>query len=145
MIGGDSTQAIALLGFAASPDAAREALLYALAAVMGGCSTLSGVALRSSVPEIVGPGPPGAGQRAPRDRPFARHGVRVRLRRCGGRLGGVPAAFVLDAGTFLVSAATLALLPLAAPARRKPNGTRTPEPRTVKSAPRAAGSPPGCG
>ncbi|MCM2578950.1 MFS transporter [Streptomyces meridianus] len=118
MIGGDFTQALALLGFALSPDSAREVLLYGLAAVMGACSTLSGVALRSSVPEIVGQdlrvranGLLVTGRSLAMVFGFASAGVVVAW-------AGYTAAFVLDAGTFLVSAATLALLPLTASGRR---------------------------
>ena len=54
MVGADLCQAVALLSLLLAPEGARPGLLYVLAVVTGGCSTLSQVALRSSIPEIVG-------------------------------------------------------------------------------------------
>lgn len=120
MIGGDSTQALSLLGFALAPDDARAVLLYALAAVMGGCSTLSGVSLRSSVPEIVG-----------QDQRMRANGLLVTGRSLAMVFGfasagivvawaGYTAAFLVDAATFAVSATALSMLPsLVAPGRRR--------------------------
>lgn len=112
MLGGDLSQAIALLVFTLLPTGGRSVLLYALAAVMGSCSTLSGVALRSSVPEIVG-----------QENRVRANGLLVTGRSLAMTLGfasagiviawaGYSAAFVVDAATFLVSATILALLPL---------------------------------
>ncbi|GAA4335828.1 MFS transporter [Streptomyces venetus] len=112
MVGADLCQAVALLTLLLAPDGMRVGLLYALAVVTGGCSTLSQVALRSSIPEIVG----------------AEHRVRANALLVTGRslamiAGfassglvvaqlGYSAAFALDAATFLVSATVLFLLPV---------------------------------
>ncbi|MGA5900387.1 MFS transporter [Streptomyces venetus] len=112
MVGADLCQAVALLTLLLAPDGMRVGLLYALAVVTGGCSTLSQVALRSSIPEIVG----------------AEHRVRANSLLVTGRslamiAGfassglvvahlGYSAAFALDAATFLVSATVLFLLPV---------------------------------
>jgi len=112
MLGGDLSQAVALLAFTLLPDEGRAVLLYGLAAVMGSCTTLSSVALRSSVPEIVG-----------QERRVQANGWLVTGRSFAMTLGfasaglivawaGYDAAFVVDAITFLVSATILALLPL---------------------------------
>ncbi|WP_261989284.1 MFS transporter [Streptomyces sp. uw30] len=112
MVGADLCQAVALLTLLLAPDGTRVGLLYALAVVTGGCSTLSQVALRSSIPEIVG----------------AEHRVRANGLLVTGRSlamiagfassglvvaeFGYSAAFALDAATFLVSATVLFLLPV---------------------------------
>ncbi|WP_405593928.1 MFS transporter [Streptomyces sp. NBC_01092] len=112
MVGADLCQAVALLTLLFAPDGTRVGLLYALAVVTGGCSTLSQVALRSSIPEIVG----------------AEHRVRANGLLVTGRSlamiagfassglvvaeFGYSAAFALDAATFLVSATVLYLLPV---------------------------------
>ncbi|MER5939413.1 MFS transporter [Streptomyces sp. NPDC001928] len=112
MVGADLCQAVALLTLLLAPDGTRVGLLYALAVVTGGCSTLSQVALRSSIPEIVG----------------AEHRVRANGLLVTGRSlamiagfassglvvaeFGYSAAFALDAATFLVSATVLYLLPV---------------------------------
>lgn len=112
MLGGDLSQAIALVGFTLLPDKGRSTLLYALAAVMGSCSTLSGVALRSSIPEVVG-----------MECRVRANGLLVMGRSLAMIFGfasagmvtayaGYGAAFVVDAVTFLVSATILASLPL---------------------------------
>ncbi|MEU2870195.1 MFS transporter [Streptomyces olivoreticuli] len=112
MVGADLTQALALLLLLIAPGGARVALLFALAVVTGACSTLSQVALRSSVPEIVG-----AGHRARANgllvtgrslamiAGFASSGVVVAR-------FGYSTAFALDAATFVVSAGILFLLPV---------------------------------
>ncbi|MFI9627928.1 MFS transporter [Streptomyces sp. NPDC052042] len=112
MVGADLCQAAALLTLLLAPDAARPGLLYALAVVTGGCSTLSQVALRSSVPAIVG------------DEHRARaNGLLVIGRSLAMILGfassgvivaqlGYSAAFGLDAATFVVSATVMFLLPI---------------------------------
>jgi MFS family permease len=110
MIFGDLSQALALLGFVLAPGSAQAVLLYGLAAVMGGCSTLTGVARRSSVPDIVG-----------QELRVRANGMLVTGRSLAMILGfasaglvvawaGYTAAFLMDAATFLVSAAALALL-----------------------------------
>ncbi|MFJ8630687.1 MFS transporter [Streptomyces sp. NPDC093568] len=119
MVGADLCQALALLTLLLAPDGLRVGLLYALAVVTGGCSTLSQVALRSSIPEIVGAehrvranGLLVTGRSLAMIAGFASSGVVVAQ-------VGYSAAFALDAATFLVSATVLFLLPVrtkAAPA-----------------------------
>ncbi|SDO77253.1 Predicted arabinose efflux permease, MFS family [Streptomyces sp. cf386] len=112
MVGADLCQAVALLTLLLAPDGVRPGLLYALAVVTGGCSTLSQVALRSSVPEIVGAehrvranGLLVTGRSLAMIAGFASSGVVVAEL-------GYSAAFALDAATFLVSATVLFLLPV---------------------------------
>lgn len=112
MVGADLCQALALLSLLLAPDDMRVGLLYALAVITGGCSTLSQVSLRSSIPEIVGAehrvranGLLVTGRSLAMIAGFASSGlVVVKL--------GYSAAFALDAATFLVSATVLFLLPV---------------------------------
>ncbi|MFD0003232.1 MFS transporter [Streptomyces sp. NPDC127178] len=112
MVGADLCQAVALLTLLLAPDATRVGLLYVLAVVTGGCSTLSQVALRSSIPEIVGAehrvranGLLVTGRSLAMIAGFASSGVVVAQL-------GYSAAFALDAASFLVSATVLFLLPV---------------------------------
>ena len=112
MVGADLCQALALLSLLLAPDGIRPGLLYVLAVVTGGCSTLSQVALRSSIPEIVGAehrvranGLLVTGRSLAMIAGFASSGVVVAQL-------GYSAAFALDAATFLVSATMLFLLPV---------------------------------
>ncbi len=112
MVGADLCQAVALLTLLLAPDGTRTGLLYVLAVVTGGCSTLSQVALRSSIPEIVGAehrvranGLLVTGRSLAMIAGFASSGVVVAEL-------GYSAAFALDAATFLVSATVLFLLPV---------------------------------
>ncbi|QOV40691.1 MFS transporter [Streptomyces ferrugineus] len=112
MVGADLCQAAALLTLLLAPDGMRTGLLYALAVVTGGCSTLSQVALRSSIPEIVGAehrvranGLLVTGRSLAMIAGFASSGLVVAQL-------GYSAAFALDAATFLVSATVLFLLPV---------------------------------
>ncbi|MFF7313846.1 MFS transporter [Streptomyces sp. NPDC008137] len=112
MVGADLCQAVALLSLLLAPDGIRPGLLYVLAVVTGGCSTLSQVALRSSIPEIVGAehrvranGLLVTGRSLAMIAGFASSGVVVAQL-------GYSAAFALDAATFLVSATMLFLLPV---------------------------------
>ncbi len=112
MVCADLTQAAALVVLLLAPDGARVALLFALAVGTGACSTLSQVALRSSVPEIVGAdlrtranGLLVTGRSLAMIAGFASAGVVVAE-------FGYTAAFALDAGTFAVSATILFLLPI---------------------------------
>lgn len=121
MVGADLCQAAALLSLLLAPDGVRPGLLYVLAVVTGGCSTLSQVALRSSVPEIVGAehrvranGLLVTGRSLAMIAGFASAGVVVAEL-------GYSAAFALDAATFLVSATVLFLLPLRTRAAGKPS------------------------
>lgn len=120
MVAGDLTQAVALLSFALLPTEPRATVLYGLAAVMGWCGTLSGVALRSSVPDIVG-----------QDLRVRANGLLVTGRSVAMVLGfasagvvvaaaGYTSAFMVDAGSFLCSATAYALLPRTAGGRPAP-------------------------
>jgi len=112
MIAADLAQAGALLVLVATPPAQAGAVLYGVAVVAGACATVNTVALRSSVPEMVGA-----------DRRAQANALLVTGRSLGmvGGLavagilvgwGGFRAAFLVDAVTFVVSAANLARLPL---------------------------------
>ncbi|MBO0917603.1 MFS transporter, partial [Streptomyces laculatispora] len=127
IVGADLGQALALLALLLAPEAGRISLLYCLAVVTGGCSTLSQVALRSSIPEIVGAehrtranGLLVTGRSLAMIAGFASAGVVVAQL-------GYTAAFVLDAVTFLVSASVLLALPIRTRARSEgPEGAGTP-------------------
>ncbi len=128
MVLSDLTQAVALVTLIAVPGDARVGLLFVLAVVAGACSTLSGVAMRSSIPEIVG-----AEQRGRANgllatskslamvAGFASAGIVV------SQLGYV-AAFAMDATSFVISASILFLLPIttraAEPVEDPPAGDR---------------------
>ena len=112
MVGADITQAIALIVLLLAGGGARVPLLFGLAIVLGACSTLTQVALRSSIPEIVG-----AEQRV------RANGILVTVRSLAMVAGfasagvivarfGYTVAFVLDAATYLLSALILVLLPI---------------------------------
>ncbi|MEU8548005.1 MFS transporter [Streptomyces roseoverticillatus] len=112
MAGADLTQAIALLALLLAPDGARVGLLFALAVITGSCSTLSQVALRTSVPEIVGAehraranGLLVTGRSLAMIAGFASSGLVVAQL-------GYSTAFALDAVTFVISASVLFLLPV---------------------------------
>ncbi|WP_032918538.1 MFS transporter [Streptomyces rimosus] len=112
MVCADLTQATALVVLLLAPDGARVALLFALAVGTGACSTLSQVALRSSVPEIVGAGLRTrangllvTGRSLAMIAGFASAGVVIAQ-------FGYTTAFALDAGTFAASATILFLLPI---------------------------------
>ncbi|MEW2032374.1 MFS transporter [Streptomyces roseifaciens] len=112
MVGADLTQALALVALLLAPDGARVGLLFGLAVITGFCSTLSQVALRSSVPEIVGAehraranGLLVTGRSLAMIAGFASSGLVVAQL-------GYSAAFALDAATFVISATVLFLLPV---------------------------------
>ncbi|MBF6049740.1 MFS transporter [Streptomyces sp. NRRL B-1677] len=112
MVGADVTQALALLALLLAPDGARVGLLFALAVITGSCATLSQVALRSSVPEIVGAehraranGLLVTGRSLAMIAGFASSGLVVAQL-------GYSTAFALDAVTFVISAGVLFLLPV---------------------------------
>ncbi|WP_424888743.1 MFS transporter [Streptomyces sp. XH2] len=112
MAGADLTQAIALLALLLAPDGARVGLLFALAVITGSCSTLSQVALRTSVPEIVGAehraranGLLVTGRSLAMIAGFASSGLVVAQL-------GYATAFALDAVTFVISAGVLFMLPV---------------------------------
>ena len=92
-----------LIALLLAPEARRAGLLFVLAVVTGACSTLSQVALRSSVPEIVGAelrvranGLLVTGRSLAMIAGFASAGVVVAQ-------FGYTTAFALDAATFAVS------------------------------------------
>lgn len=112
MICGDVSQAAALAVLLLAPAGARPALLYAVAVVGGVGGTLSSVALRSSIPAIVGQdqrvwanGLLNTGRSLAMVAGFASAGIVVSA-------FGFRAAFAVDGATFLVSAANLSRLPL---------------------------------
>lgn len=112
MVTSDVTQAFALIVLVVAPATAQVGLLYAVAVVTGAGATVTSVALRSSIPEIVG-----ADQRVRANAllatgrslamvaSFASAGVLVST-------VGYTGAFLIDAGAFLFSAAVLARLPI---------------------------------
>ncbi|MFY1699873.1 MFS transporter [Solwaraspora sp. WMMA2101] len=112
MVTSDVTQAFALIVLVVAPATAQVGLLYAVAVVTGAGATVTSVALRSSIPEIVG-----ADQRVRANAllatgrslamvaGFASAGVLVST-------VGYTGAFLIDAGAFLFSAAVLARLPI---------------------------------
>ncbi|THA24367.1 MFS transporter [Streptomyces sp. RKND-216] len=112
MIGADLCQASALLVFLMAPGTAQTVLLYVLAAVMGGGSTLTGVARRHTVPDLVG-----------QELRVRANGLLVTGRSLAMVLGfasaglvvaqaGYTAAFLVDAASFLASALALTALAL---------------------------------
>ncbi|WP_229403445.1 MFS transporter [Micromonospora okii] len=116
MIGADVLSALTLVLLVAAPAGARPTALYALAVVLGCGQTLWGVALRSELPDLAGP------QR--RARANARL---VSARSVAMLLGfasagvlvaglGYEVAFLLDAGTYALSALLLARVPARRPA-----------------------------
>lgn len=122
MIAAEISQAVALLALVLSPAVARQEVLYVVAMVTGVGSTVSQVALRSMVPELVG-----------QDLRAQANGLLVTGRSIAMVLGfasagavlgwvGYDAAFLIDTATFLVSAAVLASLPLTA---LRPGGPET--------------------
>ncbi|MFI0795768.1 MFS transporter [Micromonospora rubida] len=128
MVACDLTQAAALVGLVLAPSSVRLGLLPLVAVATGLLGTTSTVLLRSSVPDLVGAA----------DRVTA-NGLLVTGRAIAMALGfaaggvlvgwwGYRAAFLVDAGTFVVSAALLAALPLQFPSRR----SRTAQPAAVK-------------
>ncbi|MFI0976157.1 MFS transporter [Streptomyces sp. NPDC021093] len=119
MVGADLTQCAAMIALLIAPDASRAGLLYVLAVVTGFCSTLSGVALRSSIPEIVGGDLRlransllATGRSLAMIAGFASAGVVVSQ-------WGYVAALSLDAVTFAVSACVLLSLPIRTRAQKE--------------------------
>ena len=112
MVFSDLTQAVALVTLIAVPGDARVGLLFALAVVAGACSTLSGVAMRSSIPEIVGAEHRGrangllaTSRSLAMVAGFASAGVVVAQ-------FGYVTAFGMDAVSFVISASVLSMLPI---------------------------------
>ena len=125
LVGTDLTQALGLLVLVLAPGAAAHGLLYGLAVVAGASGTLHSVSLRSSVPDLVGP-----------DGRVRANGLLVTGRSIGMTLGfaiaglivagaGYRAAFVVDAATYVFSAAAISTLPFpgrALTAGERPDG-----------------------
>nr|WP_130799599.1 MFS transporter [Streptomyces otsuchiensis] len=112
MIGSDLVRSVMLLALLPLSDSARLPLLFALAFTMGASTTLYQVALRSSVPEIVGAelrlkanGLLVTGRSLAMIAGFASSGLVIAQL-------GYTAAFALNGVTFLISAVMLALLPI---------------------------------
>ncbi|BCJ67501.1 MFS transporter [Polymorphospora rubra] len=112
MVTADSTQAVAMVVLVLAPVATQSTLLYGIATITGVCATLSSVALRSSIPEIVG-----ADQRVRANAllvtgrslamvaGFASAGLVIATL-------GYTAAFIINAVTFVFAALNLARLPI---------------------------------
>jgi MFS family permease len=117
MITCDLVQAGVLLAFAVVPPAVRLQMLPVVAVSTGLLSTTSTVLLRSSVPDLVGP------EHASRANGLLVTGRAVAMA-LGFAAGGVlvsalghQAAFLVNAGTFAISAAALSVLRLRFPSR----------------------------
>ncbi|WP_406531039.1 MFS transporter, partial [Streptomyces sp. I8-5] len=112
-------QAAVMLLLVLAPGGMRTAALMAVSVVVGGCGTLFMVSLRSSIPEMVGGDRRSwanslsiTGRSLAMVAGFASAGVVVSL-------VGYTAAFVVDMATFVVCAATVALLPIPGGGRGK--------------------------
>lgn len=112
MVISDVTQALALIGLVLAPAASQAGLLYLVAVVTGTGATLTSVALRSSIPEIVGQDQRvranallATGRSIAMVAGFASAGLLIAT-------VGYSGAFLIDAGAFLFSAANLARLPI---------------------------------
>ncbi|MFD5625167.1 MFS transporter [Streptomyces sp. NPDC127072] len=113
MLWANVAQAAAMLFLILAPDGLHTVSLSVVSAVAGFCGTVFMVALRSSVPDIVGDERKNwansfmvSGRSLAMVAGFASSGVVVSLL-------GYTAAFLVDMATFLVCALTVALLPLA--------------------------------
>ncbi|GAA3491240.1 MFS transporter [Streptomyces cremeus] len=144
MVGADLTQCAAMVALLIAPETSRAGLLYLLAVVTGFCSTLSGVALRTSIPEIVGSdlrmranAQLSTGRSLAMIAGFASAGVVVAQ-------WGYVAAISLDAVTFAVSACLLLSLPIRTRAQKEKREERSGEERSedgsVSGRARKAGS-----
>ncbi|HWF79343.1 MAG TPA: MFS transporter [Streptosporangiaceae bacterium] len=127
MAGADATAAIALLVLVSAGGSARVPVLFGLAIVLGTCSTLSQVALRSSIPEIVGS-----------EQRVGANSLLVTVRSMAMVAGfvsaglvvasfGYTAAFALDATTYVLSALILLLLPIKTRSKPASGGITTAE------------------
>ncbi len=112
MVFSDLTQAAALGTLIAVPGGARVPLLFVLAVTAGACSTLSQVALRSSIPEIVGAEHRGrANGLLATSRSLAMVAGFASAGFVVAQFGYV-AAFAMDATSFVISATVMFLLPI---------------------------------
>lgn len=112
MVGADLGQAAGLLTLALAPATRQEMLLYAVAVLLGAGRTISSVALRSSVPEMVGQewrvranGLLVTGRSIAMVAGFGSAGLMVALL-------DFRTVFLVDAASFVLSAAILTALPL---------------------------------
>ncbi|MFF5333082.1 MFS transporter [Streptomyces sp. NPDC013181] len=124
-------QGAVLVPLIVAPESWRTPSLFAVSVVAGSCGTLFMVALRSSVPEMVGEERRAwanslsvTGRSLAMVAGFASAGVVVSL-------VGYTAAFAVDLGTFAVCALTVALLPVA-------GGGKGGRDRAVRERPRRA-------
>ncbi|MFF1651857.1 MFS transporter [Streptomyces sp. NPDC058255] len=128
MLWTNAAQAIVMLLLVVTPDGGlRTGVLFAVSAVVGACGTVFMVALRSSIPDLVGTDRRGwanslmvGGRSLAMVAGFASSGVVVPWL-------GFTAAFLVDAASFLVCAGAVAWLPGVRPT---PSGG--PEPRERK-------------
>ncbi|WJK36366.1 MFS transporter [Solwaraspora sp. WMMA2065] len=123
MVTSDVSQAFALIVLVIAPATAQAGLLYAVAVVTGAGATVTSVALRSSIPEIVGQDQRvranallATGRSLAMVAGFASAGVLIST-------VGYTGAFLIDAGAFLFSAAVLARLPITTRSRRPAGAT----------------------
>ncbi|WFE28232.1 MFS transporter [Solwaraspora sp. WMMD791] len=144
MVTSDVTQAVALVVLVVAPATAQVGLLYAVAVVTGAGATVTSVALRSSIPEIVGHDQRvranallATGRSLAMVAGFASAGVLVST-------VGYTGAFLIDAGAFLFSAAVLARLPITTRSVRPAAATTgAPQPSVPASGPADAPQRPG--
>ncbi len=127
MAGSDAIAASALAVLTSIGGSARVPLLFCFAVVLGACSTLSQVALRSSIPEIVGS-----------EQRVRANSLLVTARSLAMVAGfasaglvvasfGYTAAFALDGATYVLSAIILLLLPIRTRAEPTASGPRVKE------------------
>ncbi|MFD1323317.1 MFS transporter [Micromonospora sonneratiae] len=132
MIGSDLLSAGTITTFALVPATAQQVLLYALAVVLGVTQTQWGVAMRASVPDLVGP-----------DRRTRANSQLVTARSIAMLLGfasagvlvaqwGFQRAFLIDAASYVLCALLLLRVPLGRAA--EPRG------RSGRTGPRAVGA-----
>lgn len=149
MLATNIAQAAVMLVLVLAPDGLRAAALVAVSVVVGSCGTLFMVALRSSIPDMVGEDRRSwanslsiTGRSMAMVAGFASAGFLVSL-------VGYTAAFVVDMATFAVCAVTVALLPIAGGGKGTPEvpPARAPRParRRMSFAPAALAVAPGLG
>ncbi|MGW4898245.1 MFS transporter [Kitasatospora sp. NPDC004240] len=132
------TQAAGLVGLALTPEHLRITVLYPLALLFGAAGTLSAVALRSSIPEMVGPelraranGVLVTGRSTAMVLGFASAGVLVAW-------AGFHAALLTDAASFLVFGLVVLRLPLRTRADADPEAPDPEAPGPEAAGPEAA-------
>ena len=134
LVAADLASATGLVALVLAPGGWREPLLYVLAAMLGAGPTIWQVAARSGVPDLVG-----------QDNRVRANGIVVTVRSAATLLGfaasgpvlawwGAEAAFLIDAGTFAVSAALVSTVALG----RAASTGDTPSASTPWSSTRAA-------